>query len=170
MTRVRRVVGFGCYEFVASVAIGRPATEVYAFLADVQDAKPLPRRPRVWMVKEPDGPTGAGTRWHERVGVLPGVWMRVESVVTEADEPIRLGMDFRSPWFAGHTVYELTPTFGGCVLRHREGIRPIPPLAVLCAVLGRSRRQHVEERLADIKAVLEGEGSRGSMKWSRGHE
>ncbi|MDD7942989.1 SRPBCC family protein, partial [Actinomycetospora lutea] len=145
----------GAFGFVSSVPIRRSQADVFAFLSEVQDSEPIPRRARVRMVKEPDGPTTVGTRWHEQVRLLPGCWLHVRSVVTEVEEPVRLGMDFSSCWFAGHTVYEMTPTTGGCVLRHREVIRPRPWMSVAVGLLGRSRRRHVAERLQDIKAVLE---------------
>ena len=39
----------GCW-FDLSVAIGRPPADVYAFLADIQDAEPLSRRVVIRMV------------------------------------------------------------------------------------------------------------------------
>ncbi len=152
--------GSGSTGFASSVEIRRPPADVYAFLADVQEAEPIPRYANVRMAKEPDGRTSVGTRWHEQVRLLPGCWLHVESVVTEVEEPVRLGMDFSSRWFAGHMVYELTPTADGCVLRQREVIRPCGSMALLGGFLGRSRRRHVEERLQDIKAVLEKQGAR----------
>ena len=44
--------------FDLSVRIRRPAPEVFALLADIQDAEPLPRRATLRMVKDPPGPTG----------------------------------------------------------------------------------------------------------------
>jgi len=38
---------------------------VFALLADIQGAEPLPRRPTLRMVKDPSGATAVGTRWHE---------------------------------------------------------------------------------------------------------
>jgi hypothetical protein len=51
--------------FDLSVRIRRPALEVFALLADIQGAEPLPRRPTLRMVKDPSGATAVGTRWHE---------------------------------------------------------------------------------------------------------
>ena len=50
------------YEIDQSVVIPRPVERVYAFLADIQDAEPFPRRAQVTMRKEPAGMTRAGTR------------------------------------------------------------------------------------------------------------
>lgn len=57
--------------FDLSVRIRGPAPEVFALLADVQDAEPLPRRATLRMVKDPPGPTAIGTRWHEAVRIAP---------------------------------------------------------------------------------------------------
>jgi hypothetical protein len=87
------------------VAIGRPPAAVFAFLVDVQEHEPIPRRAAIRMTKIPAGPTAAGTRWHEQVRLMPGWWMTVDSVVTDIDEPAVLGMDFRSSWCTGHLTY-----------------------------------------------------------------
>jgi hypothetical protein len=113
-----------CCRFDLSVAIGRRPADVYAFLADVQDAEPLPRRAAVRMVKDPPGPTRVGTVWREAVRLVPGLWLHVDSVVTEAQPPHRLGMDARSPWFTGHLTYEVKPAEDGSVLRQREELVP----------------------------------------------
>jgi hypothetical protein len=78
------------------------------------------------MVKRPAGRTAVGTRWQEYVRLAPGCWMRIESVVTKADEPVRLGMDFQSSWFTGHLTYEITGTADGSTLHHHETLRPRP--------------------------------------------
>jgi hypothetical protein len=41
--------------------IRRPAAEVFALIADIQDAEPLPRRAALRMEKDPSGPTAVGT-------------------------------------------------------------------------------------------------------------
>ena len=56
--------------FDLSVMIRRPAAEVFALLADIQDAEPLPRRATLRMEKDPSDPTAVGTRWHEAVRIL----------------------------------------------------------------------------------------------------
>jgi len=49
------------WRFDLSIAIRRQPAEVFAFLADIQDAEPIPRRAAVKMIKEPSGPTTIGT-------------------------------------------------------------------------------------------------------------
>lgn len=141
--------------FDLAIRIERPPGPVFAFLADVQDAEPIPRRAAVRMVKEPAGATAAGTRWHEQVRIAPGCWLRIDSVVTEVDPPRRLGMDFRSRWFTGHLDYEIDPAGSGSVLRQRETITVRPALRRAAPLLERQLGSHLVERLRDIKAVLE---------------
>jgi uncharacterized protein YndB with AHSA1/START domain len=141
--------------FDLSVAIRRPPPAVFALLADIQDAEPIPRSAAVRMVKEPSGPTTVGTRWHERVRVAPGCWMRVESVVSQVDEPYRLAMDFRSRWLSGHLTYDIEPAAEGSILHHRETVRPSALLRWLSPFIERRMRPRLIERLADIKAILE---------------
>ena len=144
------------YEIDRSVAIRRPPDAVFALLADVQDVEPIPRRAPVEMVKEPLGATRIGTRWHERVRLLPGWWLRIESVVTELREPNLLGMDFRSRPWSGHLTYEIsTDGDRGSVLHHHEILRVHRPLSALTRPIGRALERHIRERLADLRLVLE---------------
>src|SRR5512132_3330658 len=79
-----------------AIDVLRSPEAVYALLADIQDAEPIPRNAVVRMIKDPAGPTTVGTQWHEYVSLAPGCWLHIESVVTEANEPTRLGMDFHN--------------------------------------------------------------------------
>lgn len=141
--------------FDLSVRIERRPEEVFALLADVQDAEPIPRRAAVRMTKEPAGSTTIGTRWHERVRILPGYWLRVESVASTVDQPIRLGMDFDSLWFTGHLTYDIEPVPGGCILHQREVLRPRWLLGWMRSFIGRGLRPRLIERLDDIKRLVE---------------
>jgi hypothetical protein len=141
--------------FDLSVRIRRPAPEVFPLLADIQDAEPLPRRATLRMVKDPSGPTAVGTRWHEAVRIAPGCWLRIENIVTEMEPPARLSIDFTTRSFGGHLTYEIETTQDGCVLHHRETLRPPASLPWLPAVIAPPLRRHVAERLDDIRAYAE---------------
>ena len=138
-----------------AIGIPRPPEAVYALLADIQNAEPIPRRAVVRMIKDPAGPTTVGTQWHEHVRLAPGCWLHIESVVTEADEPRRLGMDFHSVWFTGHLTYEIDGTKDGSVLHHRETLRPRLLLRPFAAFIEQGLRPQLERRLEDIKQLLE---------------
>lgn len=142
--------------FDLQVAIARPATEVFTLLADVQDAEPIPRRAAVRMVKEPTGPTVVGTRWHEAVRVAPGLWLHIESVVTDVERPVTLGMDFRALWFTGHLEYDIEATDTGSTLHQRETLRMRLALRWLAPLVERELRRHLLVRLDDIRALVEG--------------
>lgn len=142
--------------FEMSVAIGRPPADVYAFLAEIQDAEPIPRRATIRMVKDPIGRTAAGTVWHESVRFAPGLWLHVDSVVTDAHRPRRLGMDFHSRWFTGHLDYEIAPAAGGSVLRQREELVPRRLIRPLRRVIARQLQPRLQERLDEIRGLLEG--------------
>jgi uncharacterized protein YndB with AHSA1/START domain len=146
------------YEIDQSVVFPRPVERVYAFLADIQDAEPFPRRAQVTMRKEPAGMTRAGTRWHERVRLVPGFWLAIESTVVEADAPHRLVLDFTSRWWSGRLTYEMTPVADGSLLRHHERIEPRAPLRPFTPWIGRRLDGTIAERLADIKEQLAGSG------------
>ena len=144
--------------FDLEMPIDRPPEVVFAFLSDVQDAEPIPRRASVRMVKDPAGPTAVGTRWHEQVRLVPGCWLHVESVVTQVDVPRRLGMDFRTHWFTGHLDYEVEPAGAACVLHQRETLVMRWPLRLLGPVMERQLGRHLVERLRDIRTLLESPG------------
>jgi uncharacterized protein YndB with AHSA1/START domain len=138
-----------------SVIIRRPPSEVFALLADIYGAEPLPRRAVVRMEKDPAGPTTVGTRWHEAVRLAPGCWFHIESIVTELEPSTRLGMDFGTRWFGGHLSYEIEPTPDGCILHHRQTLRPHALLPWLPTLIRPRLRPHIVERLADIDDLLE---------------
>ena len=141
--------------FDLSVAIRRPPSAVFALLADIQNAEPIPRRAAVRMIKEPAGPTVVGTRWLEQVRLAPGCWLHVESIVSDMDDPIHLGMNFHSRWFTGHLAYDIEPAGGGSVLHHRETLRPRVLPRWSSPFIERRLRPHLVQRLHDIKGVLE---------------
>ena len=137
--------------FDLSVAIGRPPAAVFTFLADVQEHSSAGIR----MTKIPPGPTAAGTRWHEQVRLVPGLWMPMDSVVTEIGEPAVLGMDFRSIWCTGHLTYTIEATPRGSILHQRETLLPRWPLRRLAAWVDTRLRPRLLTRLAEIQAQLE---------------
>ena len=107
------------------------------------------------MTKIPPGPTAVGTRWHERVKLMPGWWMRVDSVVTEIDQPAVLGMDFRSIWCTGHLTYAIEATAEGSILHQRETLLPRWPLRPLATWGDAGLRPRLLARLVEIQALLE---------------
>ena len=143
------------WRFDLSIAIRRQPADVFAFLADIQDAEPIPRRAAVKMVKKPSGPTAVGTRWHERVRMAPALWLHIESVVTEIAQPSRLGMDFHSHWFAGHLTYEIQAEAGGSVLCQHETLQPRGPVRWLERFIEPYLRRQLVRRLRDIQLLLE---------------
>ncbi|MGS2808494.1 SRPBCC family protein [Nocardia sp. MW-W600-9] len=145
----------GLANFDLAVVIRRSPAAVFAFLADIQDFEPIPRRATVRLVKEPVGPTTPGTRWHEWVTVARGCRLHIENAVSEVWEPHRLRIEFHSAWFAGHLTYDLEPTAEGTILHHRETLRPRTLLRWLTPWIERRLRPHLVERLADIKTILE---------------
>ncbi len=138
-----------------SVPVDVPPERVHALLADIQDLEPLPRADGVTMTKSPVGPTGVGTRWHERVRMAPGVWMRVESTVTAVRPPESLGMDFRTVWCRGHLTYTIEPTPTGCRLHQRETLVPRRRLPIPASWVDAQLRPRLLDRLADIREVAQ---------------
>jgi hypothetical protein len=128
---------------------------VFALLADIQDAEPIPRSAAIRMVKEPTGPTTTGTRWHESVRVAPLCWLHVESVVSQVHEPDQLALDFRSRWLTGNLTYDIEPAPYGSILHQRETVRLRALPRWLSPWVERRMRPRLMERLTDIKQILE---------------
>lgn len=143
------------HRFDLSVVVGRPPADVYAFLADIQEAEPIPRRAGVRMVKDPPGPTTVGTVWHESVRVAPGLWLHVDTAVTEAQPSRRLGLAFRSLWFTGHLTYEIDAVPGGSVLRQREELSPRLLLRPVGRSIAARLRPRLRQRLDEIRQILD---------------
>lgn len=141
-------------EFDLSVPVARPPEEVYTLLADVQGVASLAGA-GVRMSKTPPGPTHAGTRWHEHVRLLPGLWMRVESTATDVSPPHALGMDFGAACFSGRLDYEISEAPGGSVLRQRETMRLRGPLGPLAGRVDTLLRPRLLDRLADVRDAVE---------------
>ena len=113
------------------------------------------------MAKQPSGPTARGTRWHEQVRIAPGLWLRIDSIVTQIEKPCLLGMDFHSHWFAGHLTYEIQAEAGGSVLRQHETLRPRGPMLWLEKIIEPYLRRQLVRRLQDIRHLLERETTPG---------
>ncbi|MFZ5870921.1 MAG: SRPBCC family protein [Actinomycetota bacterium] len=141
-------------EYDLAVVVRRSARDVFALLVDVQDWTGDASSP-VTMEKLPEGPTVVGTRWRERVRLVPGVWMTVWSQVAALEPERLLDLEFRSVWFQGRLTYVLEPVADGTRLVQRERVRMrgVPRAAV--PAVDRSLRWHLLRRLADIRDALE---------------
>lgn len=162
ISMTKMVTRLGEANFDLSVLIRRQPAEVFAFLADVQEAEPIPRRAGVRMEKHPPGVTAVGTRWDEWVHVAPGCWLHIVSRVTEVEAPGLLGMEFASRWFTGHLTYTLAAADDGCVLRQREVLRPRRYLRPWTRLIAARLGPRLVQRLADIRFVLQADGGEPS--------
>lgn len=141
--------------FDLSVEIRRPPAAVFALLADIQNHEPIPLDARVKMTKHPSTATRVGTRWDERVKIVPGWWMSIESIVTDIRPPNSLAMDFHSAWLYGHLAYTITPSAQGVTLQQRETVHLRSPLRWFSARVERRLRTRLSRRLADLRDLLE---------------
>ncbi len=96
--------------------------------------------------------------------MAPGLWLHIESVVTQIAEPSRLGMDFHSHWFAGHLTYEIHAEAGGSLLRQRETLQPRKPMRWLEWIIEPYLRRQLVRRLQDMQQLLEHEATPGPAR------
>ena len=141
-------------EFDESVLIARPATDVFAFLADVQEALE-PGSPVLEMEKLPPGPTRLGTRWREVVRLSPWHTMTIWSEVTAVEPDRFLAVRFRGGSMEGTLTYEITPGDGVTTLRQQQTLVGAGWLRPLGWLMRRMFWPRVHDRLIGIRDDLE---------------
>jgi len=145
-------------EFDESVPIARAPSEVFDFLADIQEAVPPSGSPVASMEKIPPGPTAVGTRWREVVRLGPWFTMTMWSEVTAIEPGRMLAERFWGGSMRGTLVYTLRPDDGQAVLRQQESLRAVGWLRPFGWLVGRMLRPRLHQRLLDIRTELERTG------------
>jgi len=141
-------------DFDESVLIARPAADVFALLADVQDCLE-PGSPVLEMEKIPPGPTRVGTRWREVVRIGPWHTMTMWSDVTAVEPDRLLAVRFRGGGMEGTLSYEITPEDGVTTLRQRQTVVAVGWLRPLGWLMSRMLWPRVRDRLNGIRDDLE---------------
>ncbi|MDH3308897.1 MAG: SRPBCC family protein [Acidimicrobiia bacterium] len=147
-------------EFDATVEIARPASEVFARLADAQEMAVYRGSPVIAMEKVPSGETRAGTRWREIIRLGPGLRMTILSEVSEYDPPVTLGIRFTGGSMRGELTYTVQTAGEGSVLRQEESLEPVGWLEPFGWLVERMLRPRLIARLLDLKRVMEAGGVR----------
>lgn len=102
-----------------------------------------------------DGPVDVGTRYRERVRMLPGVHGVLLSTVTRCESWRHLEEDFEGAGVKGHLAWELFERPFGCRLVQRQTVEPAAGLRWLAPLMRRMFAARLQEQLAGIKALLE---------------
>ncbi len=142
-------------QYDESVVIARSPSEVFAFLADVQEHAVGPGSPVAEMEKIPPGPTGVGTRWREVVRLGHRFRMTMWGEVTALVPERLLALRFWGGSMRGTLVYTVRPDDGHAVLRQQESMQTVGWLRPFGWVVGRALLPRLHERLLSIRDQLE---------------
>jgi hypothetical protein len=138
-----------------SIRVERPIAEVFAWLRDIHE-HPLPTDTRVlFLEKETPGPPHLGSRYRERVRILPWFVADITSEVTEFDPPRRLASRFSGPGIRGETCYTLGAVGAFTELHFEQRIEFFGPLLLVRPWLERMQRRRLTRRLGDVKREVE---------------
>jgi len=114
-----------------------------------------PGSPVLRLDKVTSGPVGNGTRYIEVVQMFPFVSAEIHSVVTRFEPPTWLAENFEGFGMIGQLLYQFTPREEGTYLIQREHLilqgllRPLEPLVAWLLA------PRLQERLSEIKGILE---------------
>jgi len=138
----------------ASIVIGRPIEEVFAFVADPlndPDWCPTVREPQQ---VEGSGPTvGAGYRFMHKPA--PIKWAPLTVQITELDPPSRFAARSEDAQGFYDYVYELEPVEGGTRIIHRTNSHFTSLLRFIAPLLKGHLQKVMNGQLHGLKALLE---------------
>jgi uncharacterized protein YndB with AHSA1/START domain len=142
-------------EFELSAEIDRPASQVFAFLADLRN-HPQEEGTKVLSVeKTTSGPIGPGTRFREIVQMLPFVRVEMVSEVSAYEPDERIVFTWRGGGMEGDLILSFHEQNGGTLLALQETIRPQGLMELAEPVIHRAFEDTQHRRLEALKRVLE---------------
>lgn len=142
-------------QFEFSVDIGCTPDEAFQLLQNKHEHPQEPGSAVLSRDKTTDGPVDVGTRYRERIRMLPGLHGVLLSTVTRCEPWRRLEEDFEGAGVKGHLSYELSERPFGCRLIQRQTVEPAAILRPLVPLMRRMFASRLEQQLAGVKAVLE---------------
>ena len=135
------------------VTIARPVEEVFAFFLALDENAPR-TDPSVSVVKDPTGPTRAGTTFRFRQRFL-GKQRETLTRFTDIEPDQVIGFEARIGPMRPRCSLTFARTEAGTTVTFAGDSRPIGPLRLFSPLLNRKGQQVWSERLARIKTALE---------------
>jgi len=142
-------------KFELSITIDRPPPDVFAFLRDKDQYPQMEGSPVLALDKTTPGPAGVGTRYREVVQMLPFYQGEILSEITHYQPYRVLEEDFQGAGMHGHLAYQFLPMGAGTNLIQRETIHYHGILSIFEPVIRVVLHHRLQERLKDIKTILE---------------
>lgn len=141
--------------FQLSRTIERPPGDVYAFMKDFEN-HPQERSTKVLRVEKiTDGSVGLGTRYREKVQMLPLLAVEMISEITRFEPQACIVYEWHGGGMRGVLTIALDAHANGTELSVHEQVLPQGLLKPFAALIRMTFRQTWERRLAGIKRVLE---------------
>jgi len=142
-------------KFERFIYIQRPPEDVFVFLRDKDLYPQETGSPVLLLEKTSPGPAGVGTRYLEVVQMLPLVKVDIRSEIRRYEPPANLEEFFWNAGMEGYLAYTFEAKGQGTRLIQKETLCFKGVLSVFAPLLERMLIKKIEERLADIKTILE---------------
>lgn len=139
----------------SSIDIGKPSEVVFEFLANIQDVEQANDSPVLALESLTEGPPGLGSRYREVVQMMPFARGEIVSEITAFEFPRVLEMTWSGPGMRGIDRYELDVHEHGTTLRHAKNTCFRGILRAFEPIMRKPLVPRLEQRLVDIKRILE---------------
>ena len=139
----------------SAVTIRRPLDEVFRFFLALDENAPRTDPGVESVVKTPDGPTQAGTTFRFRQ-VRGGKTRETTTRFTSLEPDRRIDFEAEIGPMRPRCTLAFERTDGGTRVTFRGDSNPVGPFRLLSPVFNRKGQQVWDQRLARVKAVLEG--------------
>ena len=140
----------------SSIDIRKPPEVVFEFLANIQDVQQSDDSPVLALDLITEAPPRIGSRYREVVQMMPFVKGEILSEITAFEFPRVLEMAWSGAGMSGTDRYELDTHPYGTTLNHTKRTSFPGILRVLEPIMRKPLIPRLEQRLVDIKHILEG--------------
>ena len=139
----------------SSIDIHRPPEVVFELLANIQDVQQADDSPVLALDLITEGPPRLGSRYREVVQMTPFFKGEILSEITAFESPRFLEMTWRGTGMTGTDRYELAKNQDGTTLSHTKCVSWPGVLRLLEPIMRIPLIPRLEQRLVDIKHLLE---------------
>jgi len=140
----------------SSIDVRRPPEVVFEFLANIQDVQQPDDSPVLALDLITEGPPRLGSKYREVVQMMPFVRGEILSEITAFESPRVFEMTWSGSGMSGTDRYELDAHQYGTTLNHTKCTSFPGILRVLEPIMRKHLIPRLEQRLVDIKRILEG--------------
>jgi hypothetical protein len=140
----------------SAIHIHKPLEVVFDFLANIQDLHQPDDSPVLALDLITEDPPRLGSKYREVVRMMPFVKAEIISEITAFDLPRVIELTWSGSGMSGTDTYELDTNQGGTILKHTKCISFFGILRVMEPIMRMPLIPRLEQRLVDIKHILEG--------------